>query len=286
MNHQETNDKNLKEKHKLNENDITKFIALGVIAFVVVFIVPLIINWMFNIPAIIPFFAVSWEGKDALSYYGSILGAIATIYALTKTIDFTVKNQREERKLSVKPYLQTYRYVYSDILKIPSTKDIIYLHISKKEITYQAALPEFIRNLKITQDKLLKNEKIDELDLVLHNINIKSVFDRYHIFTYDVENCGAGNAVDVFMKINSTNAVIPRFAITTSKPKKHIIILDADLIEDNIKKYDINIRFEYSDAASLQKYHQTERIIFCKRDGKLKTVQYDDEMLSAPIPEE
>ena len=41
--------------------------------------VPLLINWVFSIPAWCDFFAVDWEAKDALSYYGSALGFIGTI---------------------------------------------------------------------------------------------------------------------------------------------------------------------------------------------------------------
>lgn len=41
--------------------------------------VPLLINWAFTIPALCDFFAVGWEAKDALSYYGSALGFIGTV---------------------------------------------------------------------------------------------------------------------------------------------------------------------------------------------------------------
>ena len=41
--------------------------------------VPLLINWAFSIPAWCDFFAVDWDAKDALSYYGSALGFIGTV---------------------------------------------------------------------------------------------------------------------------------------------------------------------------------------------------------------
>ena len=40
---------------------------------------PLLINWAFTIPALCDFFAVDWEAKDALAYYGSALGFIGTV---------------------------------------------------------------------------------------------------------------------------------------------------------------------------------------------------------------
>lgn len=41
--------------------------------------VPLLINWVFTIPAKCDLFAVNWEAKDALAYYGSALGFIGTV---------------------------------------------------------------------------------------------------------------------------------------------------------------------------------------------------------------
>lgn len=40
---------------------------------------PLIINWLFSIPAYYDFMRVDWETKDALAYYGSVLGFIGTV---------------------------------------------------------------------------------------------------------------------------------------------------------------------------------------------------------------
>ena len=41
--------------------------------------VPLFINWAYSVPAWCDFFAVDWEAKDALSYYGDALGFIGTV---------------------------------------------------------------------------------------------------------------------------------------------------------------------------------------------------------------
>lgn len=49
---------------------ITIFVVAGV---------PLIINWAFTEPARHEWFAVDWEAKDALDYYGSALGFIGTV---------------------------------------------------------------------------------------------------------------------------------------------------------------------------------------------------------------
>lgn len=41
--------------------------------------VPLLINWAYSVPAWCDFFAVDWEAKDALSYYGDALGFMGTV---------------------------------------------------------------------------------------------------------------------------------------------------------------------------------------------------------------
>ncbi len=55
-------------------------IFVGIIAIILtVIVIPLIINWLFLIPACCDFFAVEWEAKDSLSYYGDALGFIGTV---------------------------------------------------------------------------------------------------------------------------------------------------------------------------------------------------------------
>ena len=58
------------------------WIAVIVCVLIVLFAIlgiPLLINWAFKVPAFCEFFAVDWEAKDALAYYGSALGFIGTV---------------------------------------------------------------------------------------------------------------------------------------------------------------------------------------------------------------
>lgn len=57
---------------------VSVMVCVVVVLFAIVG-VPLCINWAFSIPALCDFFAVDWEAKDALSYYGSALGFIGTV---------------------------------------------------------------------------------------------------------------------------------------------------------------------------------------------------------------
>ena len=55
-------------------------ILIGIASIILAVIgIPLIINWFFSMPACCDFFAVDWEAKDSLAYYGDALGFIGTV---------------------------------------------------------------------------------------------------------------------------------------------------------------------------------------------------------------
>lgn len=62
----------------LRKNWAMFFVCIVIVLFAVLGI-PLFINWAFGIPAWCNFFAVDWEAKDALSYYGDALGFVGTV---------------------------------------------------------------------------------------------------------------------------------------------------------------------------------------------------------------
>lgn len=62
----------------LKKNWLAVFGCVVAVLFAIVG-VPLLINWAFSKPAWCDFFAVDWEAKDALAYYGSALGFIGTV---------------------------------------------------------------------------------------------------------------------------------------------------------------------------------------------------------------
>lgn len=62
----------------LKKNWLVVVVCMIAVLFSVVGI-PLLINWAFTVPALCDFFAVNWEAKDALAYYGSALGFIGTV---------------------------------------------------------------------------------------------------------------------------------------------------------------------------------------------------------------
>lgn len=274
--------------HK-NKKTITSTVLITVILIFFVFVVPIIINWMYKTPARLPIFAMSWEAKDVLSFYGSILGAAATIIALTKTIKFTRENQREERKLSIRPYLETRKYNYTNFDDIPDKKDVIYLDIMPNIITYQGGLPDDVSEIKNIKNRKAfeKNYNLENLDEAMYSTRIANYFNDKYLLYYEVINCGAGNAINVSFNINS-RCIIPSFCVTTTESKKIMLVLNKELLERS-GEYELKFAFVYYDIASLAKYYQTETIIFTNKNkyAELKTLQKSGTFLTEPmeIPE-
>lgn len=245
-------------------------------------IVPLGIDWAFKKPALCPVLQVAWKVEDALSFYGSLLGAAATIFVLLRTIKFTVDNQKEERRLSIKPYLETTRYGYTNPLTIPDEQGVVYISLSKHGCVYRGTLPEDIVSVQKMHRDLQKRLSVDSDEQEAFDSCVNSISkEKYHLL-YEVANCGAGNAVNVQFRIDKYEP-LSSFCITTTQSKKFMLILNKNLFNSN-NEYLINIRFEYDDIASLTHYYQYESISFTQdKTGELKTFQKASSMLSKPI---
>lgn len=78
------------------------WLLCGCLVFLV--IIPLSINWLFKIPAPLELLDAEWYASDALSFYGTIFGSIATIVGVYLSIDYAQKNYREDERNRVRPY--------------------------------------------------------------------------------------------------------------------------------------------------------------------------------------
>lgn len=265
---------------KKHRKIIVKIILSILLALFFVFGVPLLINYLYQETATISIFAMEWEASDALSFYGSILGAAATIYVLQQTIQFTLRNQKEERKLTIKPYLETIKYDHIDVTKIVDDGNTIYLTVAKDTIYYQGALPDHIIKIQQLQRQFLEGEKKDPLRELSHQIKLASYFANYCLLSYEIQNCGAGNAIDVKFCIDK-KSTIPGFCVTMQKVKKFLIVLNSDLLDAG--ECEMVFTLTYTDISSFGKYQQTERIRLFKQGIPMKTRQTVGDLLTAPI---
>ena len=113
--------------------------------------------------------------------------------------------------------------------------------------------------------------------------NVNNYFSSRYLLCYEIKNCGAGNAINVSLNINS-RCFVPSFCVTTTESAKIMFILNKELLELS-GEYVLKIAFVYNDIASLGKYYQTETIIFSNKNkyGELKTIQRADGLLTPPM---
>lgn len=258
-----------------------KYIIVAFVALLLVVGVPLVMTWIGNQPNEDPVL----EMKDYMEYYGSIvgslIGAIATVLVLVKTIDFTVKNQKDERKLSVRPYLELSKYHITKLEELSNSENTVFLEISKGLIESQVVIPERIARMKETAKKLADSRVPDETDKVVLDWSVSTFFKHNYILQIDMYNNGAGNAIDVEYKMNDRPLVFS-YSITTDKPKRLVFILNDDMLENN--ESTLSFTLEYSDVVSLARYQQKESINFFRAtNGDLMISQFRDDLLTKPV---
>lgn len=270
----------MKKTNQDKKKSIYRILGWSIIGIICSVIIPIAINFAYKIPASHSFLEMSWEAKDVLGFYGSLLGAAATIFVLRETILFTRENQKEERKLSIKPYLETNQYHYNKIEDIPSD-NVMFLDIEKTLITYYDKMPEQIINMFEEQKRILNDIEVETIDKTVFEYALETFFNKKHVMLYEIENCGAGNAVNVEMQIGDFT-IIPNFSISTTKPKKFVFILNDSLLQNN--KCVIDISITYSDVSSVGRYNQKEKFTFQRNSkGELQTVQFQNDLLTSPI---
>ena len=208
--------------------------------------------------------------------FAAILGGAITLLGVAWTIKDNADKLRKERKLSIKPYLDIRQNHYTRIEDLP-VKDAVYVEVGN-HIVCQNSLPEEIARLSSPP---VENKTSNEL--VAHTMLLTDFMTRHYLMSCNVENCGAGNAIDLKIKINDFE--LNPMCVTTSTPKNVVFIISDALISDNKKRScKISISYTYTDISYLGKYQQTESFILTKSEsGELQLVQFSEDFLTAPI---
>lgn len=89
------------KKHKL---------VLALIAFVLIVVVPFVINFLFKLKSSVPIFVAEWDAGDVLSFYGTLLASAATIIGVYATVDYAQKNYRNDERNRTIPYFALSEY--------------------------------------------------------------------------------------------------------------------------------------------------------------------------------
>lgn len=86
----------------MKNKDLPKII---IIAIVILFVIPLLINLSFKISSI-RLLAAEWTAGDLLSFYGAVLGALITLIGLVVTLDYQSKQARKDDDVKYRPILK------------------------------------------------------------------------------------------------------------------------------------------------------------------------------------
>lgn len=255
-------------------------------ALLFVLVIPILINLAYSKPAFIPWLAMSWDAKDALAFYGSILGAGATIIALVATIRFTTNSQKKERKLSIKPRLDSkWKNITREILSFAKGDDYIFINCTDDKIVSSIQVPDDLINLVEKQKKantgLTGNASTDYLIGECKKAFAKAYTEyqnSHFVLLYEVSNYGA-NAIEINFRINEDMVYMP-FCIGTNEKVKFIIAFDKKFVGNSPKR--INIELIYTDVCSLGWYSQEESFILGLSNTEFQLEQALETKLNSP----
>lgn len=181
-----------------------------------------IVHVLFKLRTSCSFFTAEWTAGELLSYCGSIIGAIATIYVLQETITATADLQTEERN---------------------------YLSKQQREDNAFSIRPYFL----ITADQFVPSDNDRYIELLSPMIEKKWSGDINVLVK--LENVGAGNAVDVFATVYQS--INEKF--TVQIPVSVVGRQQTFLIR-NCLDQDLYFEIEYSDIANIVKYTAKTKI--------------------------
>lgn len=254
------------------------FIVVTIVLCVfLVFVVPLIINWVYEIPAFWSFLEMNWKAEVMLTYYGTLLGALATIVAVVITILFTVDNQKSERKLSIKPYLSSKMIPFQKLLENTYNNECTYFIISKGMIEYDSEMPKQLeQDLKDYDSYQKVNAKASLVNNIAKNTPSFPYLKSKAVMLYSIENYGANTAIDLSISINDLSSM--NFCLKVGESKHCCLIFDKYYFD----KYNI-VQLLYTDINSMAKYRQTERFIIDSSNSAFPSIgQTNGDFLTKP----
>lgn len=199
------------------------------------------------------------------SYFGGILGSIATIAGVTLTIEEEQRKRREEeaarskeenekRRLDILPYMTSGYSIVKSEEEFDGTVSSITNFTVDSPVTNNYSRARFEKEIA---DKL------------------KSP-GRYYLLRYRIKNAGLGSAVKFDLAINNLKSIIN--GCLEKNGEIDLVILF--LVED-LKDKELDIEIKYADVVGLGKYEQNEKLSFKEKDNDI--ILSKAEPMSEPI---
>lgn len=187
------------------------------------------------------------------SYFGGILGSVATIAGVRLTMKEEQRKRKEEeaarnneenerRRLDILPYM-TSRF---SIVKSEEEFDD-----TVSSITNFAVSPPVTNNYSRVR---FGKEIVDKL---------KSP-GRYYLLRYRIKNVGVGSAVKVDLIIDNLKSII-----NGCLGKNEEIVLVLLFLVEDLKDKELNINIKYADVVGLGKYEQNEKLLFKEKNNNI-----------------
>ena len=153
----------------MKKNDLPKVI---IIAIVILFLIPLLINLSFKIDSI-HLLAAEWTAGDLLSFYGAVLGAVITLIGLIVTLNHQSNQARKDDAVKYRP-----------ILRFNSRNNEFEELMGRQEVTISFPFDSPEQNIKETSS---------ELDKIIYERYTKNL-THFHMV---LKNKGRGEATNV-----------------------------------------------------------------------------------------
>ena len=297
----------LKEKFNvLKIIEVTfKVLAIGIAVLALTVGVPILIDYLFKKPAIFNWMAVGWEVEHALSYYGSLLAAVATIIGVFISMKAAQKNYREDARNRILPYIalthmrsQSNYNAYVDSMGkagISSqesnanrsdnstdsnieSNDIVYREYRLGEIYIIVSPGRIVFKNEFTESQKEKVEKYGTKCQVDEDGSRHLVSEKYISVPCEIENVGSGPAVDLrlaFYRSDSPSSASVNFY--TFQNNNQVIYFHIFSEVENSSVYgEYTLELRYRDIQGnrySQKYlfHSSETQESGQTDNRIKT---------------
>lgn len=220
-----------------------------------------------------------WGAKDMLQFYGSVLGAIATVIGVYFTLDYTRYQKKRDYIQRITPILYSNSRLVTnpDIFsKCKGETYFVYINedfnISLSKDTPRILDEAIVYFNKADDTKLSRDEKIKYL------ISANKFINNFCMVEYELKNVGEGNAINVDMKIND-KIFIPGFEISKGDKIYFKFIINFKRLEAG-KEKEVSILYNYTNTCLEPQYYQKERFNFYKKKDSISYRQNIQDFIS------
>lgn len=108
--------------------------SLLIVGALLLIVIPIVINYVFKIPAFCKLLVAEWTAGDALSFYGMLVGALAAVWGIYISIEAAQDNYKDDVRNRVLPFIalsllevKTKSVLADDLSKAPESDEMLSL---------------------------------------------------------------------------------------------------------------------------------------------------------------